>query len=125
MNVVFYIYCVTVHSNKKNLLGLVVTEQRQVEASLIHFLQLILCMKYKRDIHLIFKIPWRPLSESVAPFLPVIKTIILASLSFYKDLNKECLLTNFEQFTSFYRNLHSAFISIFLHMEIVSKQVDK
>ena len=45
-------------------------------------------IKYKPDIHLIFKV------ESVACFLPVF-------ISFYEDYNKECPLTEFEEFTSF------------------------
>ena len=92
----FYVYCVTVHFHKKKLAS---TNYHLVASSgslLNTFLTIDIdrSIKYGRDIHLIFKVPWQPLLESVARFLP-------AFMSFYEDHNKECPRTKFEQFTSF------------------------
>ena len=49
-------------------------------------------MKYKRDIHLKFDVPWLFLLETVVYFLPLFN-------SFIEDRNKECPLRKVRQFS--------------------------
>ena len=86
----FCVYYVTGHFHEKKLTS---TSYHWVASSgsllnIFLTIDIVMNIKYKPDIHLIFKV------ESVVRFLPVF-------ISFYEDHNKECPLTEFEEFTSF------------------------
>ena len=92
----FCVYYVTGHFHENKLTSTSYHWVASRGSLLNRFLtiDIVMNIKYKPDIHLIFKVPWQPLSESVARFLSVF-------ISFYEDHNKECPLTEFEEFTSF------------------------
>ena len=74
-------------------------------------------MKYKREIHLNFDVPWWLLLESLVHIFAALYNF------FFEDRNKEYLLKKVKQFArfGFLRNLFPMFNNIFIYIKIVSK----